>query len=304
MSGTAQLTDLYAGVETSAGLLGVACSRDRIWPVLTAYEDVLPQAVVAFRVATNARHEGELDCRFTVPKHVDPYVRARSRGLMTEAGHPVESLLEDIQQRCPIDSYGVDFGVLGGFRKIWVYFPAGEYQSFSKLAGVPSMPRSLAANIGFFADRGLDEKVDLIGIDYHSRTVNLYFTETREELRDPAAVLSMHRDIGLPEPSAQMLRFCENAFGFYATLNWDSSRIERIAFSVKTRDPLSLPARLGPKIEQFVKNVPYGADDPKMVYAAMTSSGEEYYKLQSYFRFQVRSRLDLMPSPDRPAGCA
>jgi hypothetical protein len=68
---------------------------------------------------------------------------------------------------------------------------------------------------------------------------------------------------------------------------------------VKTQDPLSLPARFGPKIEHFVTNMQYGINDPKMVYAAITASGEEYYKLQTYYRFRERSRLDLMPSADR-----
>jgi hypothetical protein len=39
-----------------------------------------------------------------------------------------------------------------------------------------------------------------------------------------------------------------------------------------------------------VKNVPYGVDDPKLIYAAMTSTGEEYYKLQSYYRWQPHGR--------------
>ncbi|MFI8537472.1 aromatic prenyltransferase [Streptomyces aquilus] len=301
MSQPTHLAGLYAGVEESAGLIDVACSRDTVQHILTAYEDVLPQALVAFRVATNARHEGEFDCRFTVPKDVDPYVRARAHGLVTETGHPAESLLADVEQRCVVDLYGVDFGVVGGFRKIWVYFPPGQSQSLSTLAAIPSMPRSLAANIGFFADRGLEDKADLIAIDYHSKTVNLYFTDLPDGLCTPRSVLEMHRAIGLPDPSEQMFRFCEKAFGFYATFSWESPAIQRIAFSVKTKDPLSLPARLGPKIEKFVKTVPYGVDDPKMVYAAMTSSGEEYYKLQSYYRFRSRSRLDLMPSADRAA---
>jgi hypothetical protein len=305
MSGTAHLADLYARVEESAGLLGVACSRDTVLPVLAAYEDALPHAVIACRVATNARHEGEFDCRFTLPHDIDPYARARSHGLLTATGHAVDTLLADIRQRCSIDSYGIDFGVVGGFRKIWVYFPGDDYQSLNKLVGIPSMPSSLAANVGFFADRGLDDRVDVIGIDYRSRTVNLYVTGIPDEFRDPRAVLAMHRDLGIPRPSEQMLRFCAKAFGIYTTLNWESERIERIAFGVRTQDPLSLPARLGPKIEQFVHDFPYGADDPKMVYAAMTSSGEEYYKLQSYIRFRTRSRLDLMPSADSAAtSCA
>ncbi|WP_234441839.1 aromatic prenyltransferase, partial [Streptomyces sp. WM6386] len=133
MSGTAQLADLFAGVEESAALIDVSCSREKVWPVLAAYEDALPQAIIAFRVATDSHHEGEFDCRFTLPRHIDPYLRARAHGFITETGRPAESLLADIQRHCPIDSYGIDFGIVGGFRKIWVYFPGGSSQSLAKL---------------------------------------------------------------------------------------------------------------------------------------------------------------------------
>jgi hypothetical protein len=73
-------------------------------------------------------------------------------------------------------------------------------------------------------------------------------------------------------------------------LSWDSPKIERISFGAKAQDPMALPVRLGSKIEHFVKNVPYGLDDPKLIYAAMTSTGEEYYKLQTYYRWQPHGR--------------
>jgi hypothetical protein len=56
-----------------------------------------------------------------------------------------------------------------------------------------------------------------------------------------------------------------------------------------------------------LRSCPYAPDDPKMVYAAMTSAGEEYCKLQVYYRFRSRSRLNLMVSADSatdPAQCA
>src|SRR5215468_8574359 len=99
MPETVKAADLYSAIEESAQLLEVACSRDKVWPVLTAYKDVLAQAVIAFRVSTGARHVGELDWRFTVPKGVDPYAIALSNGLTTETDHPVGALLSDIQGR-------------------------------------------------------------------------------------------------------------------------------------------------------------------------------------------------------------
>ncbi|MEU6996635.1 aromatic prenyltransferase [Streptomyces sp. NPDC046465] len=292
MSGTADLAGVYAAVEESAGLLDVACAREKVWPILAAFEEVLPNAVIAFRVATNARHEGEFDCRFTVPGSIDPYAVALEKGLTTRTGHPAEALVADVQKHCAVDSYGVDFGVLGGFKKIWVYFPGGRHESIQHLAGLPSMPAALAENADFFTRYGLADKVDLVGVDYASRTMNVYFAASPEVVA-PDTVRAMHREIGLREPSQEMLDFCGRAFGVYATVNWDSLKVERISYSVKTENPLELSARLGAKVEQFLKSVPYGTDTPKMVYAAVTSSGEEYYKLQSYYQWRTNSRLNL-----------
>lgn len=293
MSGTVDVdvANVYSAIEKSAALLGVTASRDIVWPILTAFEDALSQAVIAFRVATNAQHEGDFDARFTLPKEMDPYAIALSKGLIAKTDHPIGNLLSDIQQLCPIDSYGIDFGVTSGFKKIWVYFPAGEHETLARLTGLASMPRSLAENIDFFTRYGLAEKVDVIGIDYRSRTMNTYLAAPAECF-ERETVLAMHRDIGLPNPSEQMFNFCEKSFGLYTTQKWDSPGIERISYGVKTENPMAYFVRLGTKIEQFVKSVPYGVDDPKMVYAAMTSAGEEYYKLQSYYRWRSVSRLN------------
>jgi hypothetical protein len=286
MSGSAELAALYAAIEESAGLLDIDCPRARIWPILTAYEDAVPRAMIAFRVATDARHEGELDCRISLPNDIDPYAVALSKGLLTATGEPLGTLLADIREHGPIDSYGIDFGVTGGFKKIWAFFPEGDFQSLARLSGIPSMPHGVAANMDFFTRYGLADRVGLIGIDYHHKTVNVYFGELPDACLTPAAVLSMHHDIGLPEPSERMIRFCGQSFGIYTTLSWESPRIERISFSVMTTDPMALPARLGPRIERFVNGVPYGVNAPRMVHAAMTSAGEEYYKLQTYYRWR------------------
>lgn len=64
MSETAELADLYSAIEGSARLLEVPCSRDKVWPVLAAYEDALPHAVIAFRVGTGERYTGDVDLAF------------------------------------------------------------------------------------------------------------------------------------------------------------------------------------------------------------------------------------------------
>ena len=294
MSGATELTDLYSAIEESARVMDVPCSRDKVWPFLVAYEDFIAQAVIAFRMATDARHAGELNCHIlSLPKDVDPYAIALSNGLTPETDHPVGSLISDIGVKCPIDSYGCDFGVVGGFQKTWSFFPEDDFQNLSKIAEIPSMPRSLAENIGFFTSRDLGDKVSLIGIDYEHKTVNVYFGELPDERLKPKEILLMHREIGLPDPSNQMLKFSRQAFGFYVTLSWESSKIERISFPVMAPDLISLAVQRDLKIEKFMRRIPYGVDTPNVVYAALTSTGEEYYKFQSYYRWRPRI-LDLM----------
>lgn len=287
MSGTAELADLYSAIEESARVLDVPCSRDKVWPILTAYGDALDaQTVIAFRVATGVRHAGDLDFRFTLPKDVDPYALALSNGLTTKTDHPVGALLSDIQERCPIESYGIDFGVVGGFKKIGPFFPPDNLQELSRLADIPSMPLGLSGNISFFARHGLDDKTSLIGIDYRHRTVNVYFGELPAECQEPKTIISMHREAGLPDPSEQMLSLGQKAFGIYATLSWVSSKIERLTFAVMTADPKALSARLDPEIEQFVNSVPNAAANRRFVYAVSSSAEGEYHKLQSYYRWR------------------
>lgn len=284
MTGTSELEGLYSVLEKSAELLDVAPARDKVWPILTAYRDVLPQAVIAFRVAT--RNAGDLDCRFSVPKDVDPYARALSNGLITETDHPVGALLSDVQERFPVHCHGVDFGVVDGFSKTWTFFPLDNLQELSGLADVPSMPRSLAGNMGFYTRHGLDSRVSMIGVDYPSRTVNVYFLGAPAECREPEAVRSMLREFGLPEPSAQMLELAEQATGFYTTLTYDSPKVQRVTFAVIIPDLRALPDRVevDTNVEKFARSAPYTYNaDPKGIYGVTSYAGGEYYKLQSYY---------------------
>jgi hypothetical protein len=288
---------LYSVIEESARLLEVACSRKKVLPILSVYGDALAQAVIAFRVATGARHAGELDCRFSVPPDVDPYAMAVSNGLTARTDHPVGALLSDIRESCPIDCYGIDFGVIGGFKKIWAVLPRDYLQVVSKLADIPSMPHSLGENIDFFARHGLGDRAGLLGIDYRNRTVNVYFGEQPAECFEPETIRSMLREAEQADPSEQMLRLSQQAFGIYVTLNWDSLKLERICFAVATSDPTELPVRLTPEIERFVKHVQHSEAGRKLVYAVASSPDGEYYKLQSYYRWRPEIR-DIMQLSD------
>ncbi|TDB97301.1 aromatic prenyltransferase [Actinomadura sp. 7K534] len=299
MAGTAELEALYSDIEKAAGLLDEPCSRDAVWPILTAYADALPpHAQMAYRVATNS---AGLDFRIaSLAPDLHPYALALANGLTEKTDHPVGDLLSDIQDRFPLDYHGVDFGVVDGFKKTWTFFPLNNLQKVTELADLPSMPRSLSENLEFFTRNGLDGKTSLIGIDYPSRTLNIYFLGSPPEMREPDAVRSMMREHGLAEPSEQMLTLAQQATGYYTTLSWDSSKIERITFAVVVRDLDAFPAgvEVDPKIEKFAKDVPYtyGPATRKGIYGVTAAPRGEYYKLQSWY--QMPPQMVQMLAPD------
>lgn len=290
MSGAADAERVYSAIEESAGLVGIGCSRDKVWPILDAYKDVLAEAMIVFSMASG-RRAGELDFSISVPAgHGDPYVTALSNGLTPELDHPAGVLHSDIHERCPIGMYGIDGEANRGFKKVYTFFPKDDLQGLPRLADIPSMPRSVADNSDLFFRYGLGE-VQMTSIDYRNRTVNLYFGDLPAGCLEPDSVRSMLREMGLPAPSEQGLGFLRRAFSIYPTLSWDSSKIERICFAVITTDPATVPARSEPEIAQFAKSAPYAyADKHTLVYGLTFSPGGEYYKLGSYYQISDHQR--------------
>lgn len=304
MSENKQLEDVYAAIEESAGLLSVPCAREKVWPILTAYQESLAEAaLVIFSMAGGERHRGELDYSFSMGTGGrDPYEIARSSGLAEETDHPISALLSDIRQRCPIDVYGVDCGVVGGFKKAYTFFPLGDLQQLSKLVEMPAMPPAVAENAGVFARYGLQDNVSVVAIDYQAKTMNVYFGRFPAERLEPETLLPMLRDLGLPEPSDQMLKFIQKSFSIYATFNWDSSKIERICFAVITTDPMELPAQVDPEIGMFAQRAPYIYEgDRILVYGSALGPGGEYHKLGAYYQSPAETRklLTAFDSIDR-----
>ncbi|GAB2829564.1 hypothetical protein GCM10027176_37340 [Actinoallomurus bryophytorum] len=285
MSSVTSAEDMYSVINEASRLVGVPCSRDNIWPVLTAYGDVFTEAGIAFSVSTGESLPEELDYTITVPVAFgDLYATALSNGLIAETGHPIDTLLSDIQARVPIAEYLIDAGVVAGFNKIYANFPF-NFQRVSKLAEIPSMPTTLAQNAKLFERHHLSE-VAMIGIDYRRKTFNLYFAGLTDEYREERNILSLHREIGLPEPNERWLEFAKKSFRFYATLSWDSPKVERICFAhTPTRDwdPSVLPVRIAPEIEKFIKGSPHAyGGQPVVITAAKWGTGGGYLNLGPY----------------------
>ncbi|MFF1308055.1 aromatic prenyltransferase [Streptomyces sp. NPDC058307] len=296
MSDSAELTDLYSAIEETARVMGVASSRTKVSPVLTAYQHVMAQAVISFRAQTGPRGIGDLDCRWTMlPKDLDPYRVALSSDLIAETDHPVGILPGEIHRQFPVNGYGFDFGVAGGFKKTWSFFDAAAPHSVAALGDLPSMPPSVSENLGFFTKHGLADLVNTVGIDYVKRTVNLYFARPSAEAFAPDGVRSILRDAGMPEASEQLLHFSEQAFGVYTTMSWDTSKVERVTFAARTTAPLELPVDMDPSLERLVKEAPYDTVGRQFVYGISATPKGEFHKIQSYYQWHDRVVSMLEP---------
>ncbi|QJS99003.1 hypothetical protein G9272_44405 [Streptomyces asoensis] len=303
MSKATVAEDVYAAIEESARLAGTPCSRETVWPVLSAYEKALPQAGIVLSVSTVEHPPADLDYTITVPSGtVDPYAVAVANGFVTDTDHPAGTLLADIQARVPVTEHLIDCGVVSGFSKIYAHFPF-DLLGLSQLADIPSMPPALADNTDLFARHHLTD-VAMIGIDYQRKTVNLYFAHLPEEFRTAQNILELHRELGLPEPSGKMLEFAQKSFRVYVTLGWDSSRIERICYApspVRGWDPSHLPVPVEPEVEKFVNGSRRTYAGPPIVIAAVkwTADGQ-YLNLGPYCRLSPLMRKLLQQLTGQP----
>ncbi|MEU3255611.1 aromatic prenyltransferase [Streptomyces sp. NPDC006997] len=294
------MDSLYAAIEETSGLLNISPSRDKVWPILSAYD--LQKVVVAFRVTT--RGSRDLDCRFTaLPADVNPYRYAVSKNIAEATDHPVGTLLDDVQAQLPVTAHGVDFSVVDGFKKTWTFLPGNDLQKLTKVAALPSMPASLGENLDFYARYGLDDRNSMIGIDYPSRTVNVYFLQFPDSCREPDTVRAMLSDLGLGEPSEQMLQMARQAVGIYTTLKWDSDRIQRITFATMVPDARALAGRIAleEKVATFADRVGHTYPGPVQgLYNVAAHPGGEYFKLQTYYQLaegSLEARVLLNPAP-------
>ena len=297
MSGSATVAQVYSAIEEASGLLDVPCDRERVWPILSAYEEAIPNAVIVCSMATGESGDGELDYTVTVPagEGDDPYAVALAEGFADATDHPVGVLLQQAKEHSAIAGYAIDCGVVGGFKKTYAFFPLTDLAQVAKLTQLPAMPPALAANAERLAAHGLADNVTMLGVDYKHHTVNVYFGRLPDGALTPEWILDLLRSLGLPDPTGQMVEFAANAFAVYITMNWDALEIERICFAVITPDQNALPSRIDPEIAHFARNAPHSNDgDRILVYGITVAPGGEYCKLGAYWQMAAETRRQLM----------
>ena len=284
MSGASKAEAVHSAIEEASSLLDIPCSRSHVQQVLGAFGDgVSEESVIVLAMAGGERHRGDIDYNFTVPTHIgDPYKIAVAAGLLDDSDHPASRLLADIAERCRVSFYGVEAGVAGGFKKTYIFFPLDELGRLDVLAQIPSMPKAVAEHAAAFARNDMANRISIVGIDYLSQTMNIYYMAAPV---DQQMALDLLGDLDLPAPSDDLLRFIPDSFSIYPTYSWDSAQIKRICFSAVSPDRHAYPTTLHPEIAEFAANAPYEYGGARvLVYGATISRAEEYHKLGVYFR--------------------
>lgn len=289
------LESVYSATADTARLLGVPCDRDKLWPILRAYESGFTSAAVALRTTTRARRSGELSVRYIGPaSDADPYRLALDRKFTAEPEHSVGRLYAEIQDRGAVMFRGVDVGVASGFEKIWSIYVDESAKTVEAMSRTPAMPPGVGRNLDYFTRHSLSTLTG-IAVDFRSRSVNLYFPFTGA--RDAEKISTMIGDLGFRVPGNEELELCCRAFSVYFTLTWDAPEIERICFPVRTPDPDLVPTHLDPLIARFVRGARFHDRDRAYVYALASSRHGLYYKIENFYH-----RPEPMIEADRLRG--
>ncbi|MBQ1093506.1 aromatic prenyltransferase [Streptomyces sp. B93] len=296
--------ELYSAIEKSAQLADTPCAREKVLPILRAYEDAfVVDGGIVFSVQTGGQESRDLEYTIQLSASGDPYERALSGGFVTRTDHPVGALLTDLRDRVSIDLFAVDGGVVGGFKKLYAVFPR-DLRNVSSLAEIPSMPRSLAEHSEYFSRYGLEESA-VIGVDYRRRTMNVYFQLPVPGALEARSVRSMLDEIGIPEPDERMVEYACRSYRVYATLSWDLPGIQRISFAPAPRrglDLSGLPTRPEPEIERFMNEAPYTYEgDPIRTSVVKWSADSERLDLGSYYQMSPLQLKAVMASQQAPA---
>ena len=172
------LNQLYEDIIKTTHIVDVPYNKEIIWKVLNTFQDFFSGSSVAFKTTTKPKEKRGLNVRYVelgVPH--DPYVIALSAGLITKRGHPIDDLLPEIQSQFPIHGYGVDFEVSYGLEKIWPLFPHAP-QPIERVYSLFSVPDSIRNYVDYFARHDL-AFVNILGLDYRHKTINVYFPMER-----------------------------------------------------------------------------------------------------------------------------
>ncbi len=251
---TINFQKFYDEVEQVAALAETPCNRSVFQPVIEVYKEQFNGGVASFRTTTQATGKRELDVRYIdVMQPHDPYQMALDHGFLTEGGHPVESLMREIQERCPVLGYGVDISASRGFTKIWTLFR--ETVPVADMMALPSLPPAARKYVDLYAKYNL-KRYSLVAIDFLSRQFNMYFMSRNPENNPSALPGNLIKELGFHVPSAEEQTLFSKWGDLHFTFNWTSPTATRLSFVVLHCPESQFPKHMNPIFPRLFAGFP------------------------------------------------
>ncbi|MBN1991895.1 MAG: hypothetical protein JW953_04280 [Anaerolineae bacterium] len=277
---THDIEQISNAVVLAAEKMGAAYDKDAIDKTLTVLKAPFEAGSTAYRTTTGPIQD--INFRYInlwVPFY--PFDVAVENGLIKKNGHPCLDIIPTAMDHFGLipnktGFFGVDAGAATGLEKIWLFFPNSV--PLEKVLQMPGVPDGIAAHLDFFK-KYQHQMVRLFGVDFRSKTINLYFMAWEIGGLTPQKCAGMLGDLGLNVPNDEMLQHCARAVPLYYTFNWESPEVQRLCFACFAPKPALVP-KWDPVIEKFVATAPTLAQQRLFYYNPTFSRKGDYTKIE------------------------
>jgi hypothetical protein len=246
-------------VVNVAKSFGAEYSEAVIDQIFQGFGEKFTNAGFAIRVQNKRNQKVDCNIRYGEAKeNCLAWDIARESGLLSDQGHPVDKLIQEMFQAIPAIAYGADFDINYGLVKIW-HLP--KIVPVEEAFKIPSLPKSVNAHIDFFKKYHLDALCALT-VDYRNKSTNLYFDAHHPEQRTTQFYKNILQSQQFQVPSDEVLEILVNCPEIAVTFNWSSPRIERMCFYTAFVNRETVPQHINPVLKKFAQEAPALLDNP------------------------------------------
>ncbi|MCF6523710.1 aromatic prenyltransferase [Streptomyces sp. JJ36] len=287
------LVRLVSDLRKYADLAEAPFDEAAVRKVIDIFPDLYAHATIGVRTTNHPVGQRDVNFRYVSDVPHDPVERLTRAGLLIFEGHPIESLLTEVVETFP-HWWGLDSAVSHGFEKLWAFFTGGV--PLDDILALRHLPESARAHGKHLARFGLD-RVFVLGMDFHHRSVNLYSPMQPPGSLSPVQVADMLGDLGLPLPDEEELRHDARAVQYYYTFSWEHARVHRLCFAIGA-GPEDFPVHREPLLGRFAAEAPIAGEKRNFIWNTTYGPGAGYLKMESdYTGVAAETVIPMMGHP-------